>query len=94
MDSDAKPASRTDEEDIPSVLSYIQEKLRPVLLRKWRQSRAAIVADAMEAGLTNEQLSLILQGFKQGYWTGAIDISSIKSEDLPPGSLPLNPEVH
>lgn len=82
MDSDAKPTGRTDEEEVPSVLSIIKEKLRPVLLRRWRMSRASLVAEAMEAGLDDEQLDIYLRGVRRGYWTGAVDVSSINAKDL------------
>jgi hypothetical protein len=82
MDSDPKPVGRTEEEELPSVLGIIKEKLRPLLLRKWRHSRASLVAEAMEAGLDDEQLELVLRGFRRGYWTGAVDVSSVKSTDL------------
>lgn len=84
MDSDANNTSRTDEE-APSVLGYIREKLRPLLLRKWRGSRANVVAEAMQEGMTDEELELYLAGFKRGYWDGAVDTASIKPRDLHPG---------
>lgn len=93
MDSDAKAPSRTGEEEL-SVLGIIKKKLRPILMRKWRVSRANIVAEAMEAGLTDEQLQLVLRGFKRGYWTGAVDISSLKPSDLRQDPLPEDSKVH
>ena len=93
MDSDAKAPSRTPEE-VLGVLGIIKEKLRPVLLRKWRVSRANIVAEAMEAGLTDEQLQLVLRGFKRGYWTSAVDVSSIRATDLHRDPLPEESKVH
>ena len=94
MESDAKPTGRTDEEELPSVLSVIKEKLRPLLLRKWRRSRASLVAEAMEAGLDDEQLELVLRGFRRGYWTGAVDVSSVKSTDLLPDRAPTKSKIH
>lgn len=64
------------------MLGIIKEKLRPVLMRKWRTSRANVVSEAMEAGLSDEQLELVLRGFRIGYWSGAVDASSIKPADL------------
>ena len=93
MDSDAKAVGKTGEEEL-SVLSVIKEKLRPLLLRKWRRSRALIVADAMEAGLTDEQLQLVLRGFKRGYWSGAVDVSSISPTDLPQKARQTGSKVH
>ena len=84
MDSEGKIPGRTDEEEAPSVLQYIQEKLRPLILRKWRGSRANVVAQAMEDGLSDEEMALYLAGFKQGYWSGAVDTASIKPGDLRP----------
>jgi hypothetical protein len=89
MDSEVKTASRTDEEETPSVLRYIQEKLRPLILRNWRGSRANVVAEVMEEGLTDKELVLYLAGFKRGYWSGAVDTASIKPGDLRPGPRPL-----
>jgi hypothetical protein len=85
MDSEVKTPGRTDEEEAPSVLQFIQKKLRPLMLRKWRGSRANVVAQAMEDGLSDEQMALYLAGFKLGYWNGAVDTASIKPGDLRPG---------
>lgn len=94
MDSEAKPVpSKTDEEETLSVLGIIKKKLRPVLLRKWQVSRASLVAEAMEAGLSDEQLELVLRGFKRGYWTGAVDVSSLRPTDLRPNPDPLPAEA-
>jgi len=76
------------------VLGIIKEKLRPLLLRKWRRSRASLVAEAMEAGLNDEQLELVLRGFRRGYWTGAVDVSSVEPMDLRPEPLPITSKVH
>ena len=76
------------------MLGIIKEKLRPLLLRKWRHSRASLVAEAMEAGLDDEQLELVLRGFRRGYWTGAVDVSSVKSTDLPPDRPLTKSKVH
>ena len=51
MDSETKTPGRTDEEEVPSVLRHIQEKLRPLILRKWWGTRANVVAQAMEDGM-------------------------------------------
>ena len=88
MDSETKTPGRTDEEEVPSVLRYIQEKLRPLILRKWWGTRANVVAQAMEEGLTDEEMALYLEGFKRGYWSGAVDTASIKPGDLRPGRPP------
>ena len=85
MDSEVKIPGRTDEEEAPFVLQFIQEKLRPLILRKWRGSRANVVAQAMEEGLSDEDMALYLAGFKVGYWSGAVDTASIKPGDLRPG---------
>lgn len=76
------------------MLGIIREKLRPVLLRKWQRSRASLVAEAMEAGLTDEQIELVLRGFKRGYWNGAVDVSSIRPTDLHQDPAPTEAEIH
>jgi len=83
MDSDTKtPPGRTSEEEVTSVLGYIKDRLRPILLRKWQRSRANLVAEAMQDGMTDEELRIFLRGVKVGYWTGAVDVSSLKPSDL------------
>lgn len=89
MSSDTKTTGKTNE-----VLAAIKEKLRPLLLRKWNVSRASLVAEAMEAGLDDEQLELVLRGFRRGYWTGAVDVSSVRSTDLPENPPPTKVKVH
>lgn len=93
MDSDANKTGRTDEEPL-SVLGYIREKLRPVLLRKWRGSRANVVAEAMADGLSDDELELYLRGFKKGYWNGAVDTASISPRDLRPGRPKKTGKIH
>lgn len=88
MDSETKIPGRTDEEETPSVFRYIQEKLRPLILQKWQGSRANVVAQAIEDGLTDKEMALYLAGFKRGYWNGAVDTATIKPGDLRPGPPP------
>jgi len=83
MDSDAKPG-RTDEDVAPSLLGRIREKLRPVLLGKWRASRKRAADKAARGGLTERERQLFLGGFQEGYWKGARDVSSISPTDLRP----------
>jgi len=94
MNSETKQVGKTGEEDLRSVLNIVKEKLRPLLLRKWRRSRASVVAEAMESGMTNEQLEIMLRAFKRGYWTGAVDVSSIGPRDLRRNREPSGPKVH
>lgn len=81
MDSDSSRWGKTEEDEL-SVLQRIKEKLRPVLLSKWRASRASIVAEAMEAGLSDHQIELVLKAFRRGYWDGAVDVSSLSPLNL------------
>jgi len=83
MESDTK-ASRTKEDERRSVLSYIREKLRPVLLKKWRVSRATALASAASDGMTELERDLFLAGHQAGYWQGAVDAAEIKPADLRP----------
>jgi len=94
MDSDAKPTGTKDEEEPLSVLGYIKEKLRPVLLRKWRSTRANLVAEAMAEGMTEEELGFYLAGIKRGYWSGAVDVSSLNPGDLRPSQRRKTEKVH
>lgn len=93
MDSDPNKTGRTDEAPL-SLLGYIREKLRPVLLRKWQQSRASVVAEAMADGMSDHDMELMLRGFKKGYWYGAVDTASISPRDLRPGRPPKTEKVH
>jgi len=93
MDSEVKSTGTTEEEEIPSVLDYLKKKVRSVLLRKWRNTRATFVAEAMAEGMTEEALELYLSGFKRGYWSGAVDVSSVHSKDLRQGSSPPSKTV-
>lgn len=81
MASETK-TGRTDEDERRSVLSYIREKLRPVLLKKWRTSRATALASAANEGLTEAERDLFLAGHQAGYWQGAVDAAEIKPADL------------
>lgn len=92
MDSDAKQG-RTGE-DSPTLLRAIREKLRPVLLRKWRRSRADALASAAEGGLTEEERDLFLAGHQAGYWQGALDAAAIKPSDLRPVPPPKTEKIH
>ena len=79
--SEVKPGGKTGEEVSSSVLALFKQKL-PRLLSKWRRSRATLVAEAMEAELSPEELEIFLKGFRRGYWNGAADV-----ETLNPGGL-------
>jgi len=81
MDSETK-TGRTREDKSPSLLRYIRETLRPVLLRKWRASRASALLTAAEGGLTESERDLFLAGHRAGYWQGAVDAAEIKPGDL------------
>ena len=81
MDSETKPG-RTRKEDAPSLLSFIRERLRPVLLKKWRVTRATALASAATEGLTETERDLFLAGHQAGYWQGAVDSATIKPKDL------------
>ena len=77
------------------MLSYIREKLRPVLLKKWRNSRATALATAANGGLSEGERDLFLAGHQAGYWQGAVDAAEIKPADLRPPRNPRDPEkVH
>jgi hypothetical protein len=64
------------------LLGYIREKLRPVLLKKWRVSRATALASAATEGLTESERDLFLAGHQTGYWQGAVDAAELKPADL------------
>jgi hypothetical protein len=64
------------------VLATIKEKLRPVLMRKWRTSQEDLLQAALEAGVSEEDLPLFMAGVRHGYWRGAGDITEIKASDL------------
>ena len=83
MDSETK-MSRTEEAERRSVLNYIREKLRPMLLKKWRTSRATALASAASGGMTEAERDLFLAGHRTGYWQGAVDAAEIKPADLRP----------
>lgn len=82
VDSEAKPGRTS--EVTPSLLGMIREKLRPVLLGKWRASRRRAADKAAEAGMKERERQLFLAGFQEGYWKGARDVSAISPSDLRP----------
>ena len=98
MDYDAKP-SKT-QEGVSSVLGVIREKLRPVFVRRFRQSHSIARKMVAAEGLTEADARLFLAGFSNGWLRGALDASAVSSQDLrqepsqdqkPPTSVP---EVH
>jgi hypothetical protein len=80
-DANTKP-SRSEEEHLPSMLGVIREKLRPILLRRWRRSRANALKAAEDGGLTDRERSAYMAGFTNGWISGAQDIHAVKPSDL------------
>lgn len=86
MDSEAKPG-RTTETPL-AVLQAIKERLRPVLLRAWRRSTARAIKTARESGMSEREYQLYLEGFQQGWVSGALDVTRVSPADLPDQGSP------
>jgi len=93
MDSETK-TDRTPEEGSPSLLEHLRERLRPVLLKKWKISRSSALAAAATGGMTEAERDLFLAGHRAGYWQGAVDSAEIKPTDLRRGPPDPGSKIH
>jgi hypothetical protein len=80
-DANTKP-SRSEEDQLPSMLGIIREKLRPILLHRWKLSRANALKVTEHGGMTERERSLYMAGFQNGWISGAQDIHAVKPSDL------------
>lgn len=76
------------------MLGIIREKLRPVLLRRWRRSRTTALKFTKEGGMTERERSLYMAGFHSGWIAGAQDIHAVRPADLQGPDQDPDPEVH
>jgi hypothetical protein len=80
MDSKGNPNSS---EKADSMLAVIMDRLKPILLKRWKLSSRHARRAAKEAGV--QDIKAFMAGFQQGYWKGAVDVSQ---ERLSPSDLP------
>lgn len=79
---DSKNKRTQTESSGPKILSLILERLRPLLLTRWRRSSREARDAAARAGV--QDVEAFMAGFQQGYWKGAVDVSQerLSSSDL------------
>lgn len=70
------------------MLEVIQKKLRPLFLRKMRNSKVRAHKVALEAGMTARERELYLSGFEHGWVQGARDATTVTAGDLRPQAAP------
>jgi hypothetical protein len=71
------------------MLVALMDRLRPLLIRRWRKSAALARA---KAKTTDVDIDSYMAGFQAGYWSGSAETAQITSGDLPPSKK--NPKVH
>jgi hypothetical protein len=81
---DSEPKSGRSEEATLSLLGAIRERLKPILLGRWRAARKQVSDRVARDGLTAREQRLFFGGFQEGYWRGARDVTTISPSDLCP----------
>lgn len=78
------------------MLGIIREKLRPILLHRWKRSRANALKIAESGDMTERERSLYMAGFQSGWISGAQDIHAVKPSDLqgPGQDQDPDPDTH
>jgi hypothetical protein len=76
------------------MLEAIRDKLRPLVLRKFSLSKRGAHRATVQAGLSARERRLYMSGFEHGWVRGAVDVTTVKAQDLHQADPEGPPEVH
>lgn len=70
----------------------LMDRLRPLLIRRWRKSSAIA---RTKARATSVDIDSYMAGFQAGYWSGSVDTAQqINSSELLPVKKATKTKVH